>query len=170
MLSKTKIELTDEEVTSLNEVALKYEGGSEFDIPNILIDFPSVLEKVNANIDAYLPSSYVKYMTQSWSVNIKPGKKSQVNLHNHGYTHFSFVFYTTANQGCPLVLMDMNNLTFRVDVDFGDFIILPNYYQHQIEPNVVTENRICFAGDIIVTEHEHENSTYLPPIHNWCRL
>jgi hypothetical protein len=69
-----------------------------------------------------------------------------------------------------LIIRDVNNIEFEVDVKVNDFIILPNYLIHYIKPDMSKNQRISFAGDLILTEKEYKSSMFLPPISNWTKL
>jgi len=170
MYWKTKVDLNSDELTALNNFASEFEGSSEEKVPNCLNQFPSVLQKINQKIDEYLPKDYDKYLAQSWCISIPKDFSIPVNPHNHGYSHFSFVFYTKVSEASPLIIRDVNNIEFEVDVKVNDFIILPNYLIHYIKPNVNKNERISFAGDLILTEKEYKSSMFLTPISNWTKL
>ena len=55
MIWQSTIDLTDDERAQLNVFAKQYEGSSEETVPNVLRQFPSVLEKISNLIDSYLP-------------------------------------------------------------------------------------------------------------------
>ena len=171
MYWKSKINLDQNELHLLNNFASKYIGGSEYEIPNALIQFPTVLNKVNKKINEYLPKEYSKYLTQSWSIHIPVGGHIPINAHNHGYAHFSFIFYTMSNGLHPLIIKDINNIEWEVTVKTNDFIILPNYLMHFIKPSEKTkEHRTSFAGDLVLTDTKYYNSMFLTPISNWHKL
>ena len=170
MIWQSTIDLTDDERAQLNVFAKQYEGSSEETVPNVLRQFPSVLEKINNLIDSYLPKKYKKYLVQSWAIN---GAKDTIitsNPHNHGYSHFNFIFYTQSNGENSLVLRDANNLEFRLKLKTNDFIILPPQQIHMIEIGKIVADRISFVGDIILTEVEYKSSMFLPPMNIWQEL
>ena len=68
MLWETTIDFSKEELDTLNNFAIQYEGSSEEKVPNILLNFPFALEKINVLLDNYLPEDYEKYLVQSWSI------------------------------------------------------------------------------------------------------
>jgi hypothetical protein len=170
MYWKTEIDLNKTELNKLNDFASEFKGSSEEEVPNCLNQFPSVLQKINQKIDEYLPKDYDKYLAQSWCISLPKEFSVPSNPHNHGYSHFSFVFYTEVNEALPLIIRDVNNIEFEVDVKVNDFIILPNYLIHYIKPDMSKNQRISFAGDLILTEKEYKSSMFLPPISNWTKL
>ena len=170
MYWKSEIDLTDLEINELNLFASKYEGSSEKAVPNALVQFPSVLKKINDKIDEYLPKDYSKYLAQSWSIYVPEEFSVPNNPHNHGYCHFNFVFYTKTCKDAPLIIRDVNNLEWEIEVKTKDFIIIPNYLIHYIKPGIHSKERISFAGDIVLTEIEYKSSMFLPPMENWKEL
>lgn len=170
MYWKSRINLNLKELRLLNEFASNYEGSSEMEVPNALTKFPLVLNKINEKIDEYLPKNYSKYLVQSWSINVLKDMEIPLNPHNHGYSHFSFVFYTMSNGLHPLIIRDVNNIEWEVKVETNDFIVIPNYLIHYIKPEKANEQRISFAGDLILTETKYKSSMFLTPISNWHKL
>ena len=47
---------------------MQHEGTSEEKVPNVLLNFPFALEKVNPLLNDYLSKEYEKYLVQSWSI------------------------------------------------------------------------------------------------------
>ena len=92
MLWETTIDFSKEELDTLNNFASQYEGSSEEKVPNILLNFPFALEKINVLLDNYLPEDYEKYLVQSWSIYTPKGYQVFNNPHDHGYCHFSLFF------------------------------------------------------------------------------
>ena len=171
MYWKSKINLDENELYLLNEFANKHVGTSEFKVPNALTQFPSVLNKINKKINEYLPEDYDKYLAQSWSICLTKDMFIQPNPHNHGYSHFSFIFYTMSEGLDPLIIRDVNNIQWEITVKTNDFLIIPNYIIHFIKPgDAAKEHRISFAGDLILTETEYKSSMFLTPISNWYKL
>lgn len=176
MIWQSTIDLTDEEKNLLNTFARQYEGSSEQYAPNIVSQFPSVLDKVNKKIDEYLlektkvSNKYVKYLVQSWSINIVKNATPPFNPHKHGYCHFNFVFYTENTGELSLVLVDSNNIETEYFLKTNDFIILSSDQIHRIQQNQPSSERISFAGDIILTEKVYKSSLFLPPVNIWKEL
>ena len=170
MIWQSTIDLTDDERAQLNVFAKQYEGSSEETVPNVLRQFPSVLEKISNLIDSYLPKKYKKYLVQSWAINVAKDTVITSNPHNHGYSHFNFIFYTQSNGENSLVLRDANNLEFKLKLKTNDFIILPPQQIHMIEIGKIVADRISFVGDIILTEVEYKSSMFLPPMNVWQEL
>ena len=148
MIWRSTIDLTDAERLALNIFAKQYEGSSEEAVPNALKQFPSVLEKINSLVDSYLPKKYKKYLVQSWAINVAKDTVITSNPHNHGYSHFNFIFYTQSNGENSLVLRDANNLEFKLKLKTNDFIILPPQQIHMIEIGKIVADRISFVGDL----------------------
>tara|TARA_R100000278_G_C5438104_1_gene152707 strand:- start:50 stop:565 length:516 start_codon:yes stop_codon:yes gene_type:complete len=170
MLWETTIDFSKEELDTLNNFAIQYEGSSEEKVPNILLNFPFALEKINILLNNYLPKDYEKYLVQSWSIFTPKGYQVHSNPHNHGYCHFSFIFYTKSLGDTALILKDANNLEFRKNFKTKDFIIIPPQQIHMIEIGEVKSDRVSFVGDILLTEKEYKSSMFLPPINNWKKL
>ena len=170
MIWRSTIDLTDTERLALNIFAKQYEGSSEEIVPNALRQFPSVLEKVNNLIDSYLPRKYKKYLVQSWSINVAKDTVITSNPHNHGYSHFNFIFYTESDGENCLILRDANNLEFKLKLKTNEFIILPPQQIHMIEIGKIKSDRISFVGDVILTETEYTSSMFLPPVNIWQEL
>ena len=170
MIWRSIIDLTDAERLALNIFAKQYEGSSEEIVPNALRQFPSVLEKVNNLIDSYLPKKYKKYLVQSWSINAAKDTVITSNPHNHGYSHFNFIFYTESDGENCLILRDANNLEFKLKLKTNEFIILPPQQIHMIEIGKDKSDRISFVGDVILTETEYKSSMFLPPVNIWQEL
>ena len=176
MIWQSTIDLTDDERAQLNAFARQYEGSSEEFHPNVIAQFPSVLDKVNRKIDEYLPEktevldTYHKYLTQSWSINVAKDTVITSNPHNHGYSHFNFIFYTESDGENCLILRDANNLEFRLKLKTNEFIILPPQQIHMIEIGKIKSDRISFVGDVILTETEYKSSMFLPPVNIWQEL
>ncbi len=170
MIWQSTIDLTNEERTQLNTFARQHQGSSEEAVANVLRQFPSVLEKVNKLLNTYLPKKYKKYLVQSWSINVAKDTVVPCNPHNHGYSHFNFIFYTESNGENSLVLRDANNLEFKLKLKTNDFIILPPQQIHMIEMGKIVADRISFVGDVILTEVEYKSSMFLPPMNIWQEL
>ena len=62
---ETTIDFNKDELDTLNNFAIQYEGSSEEKVPNILLNFLFALEKINVLLDNYLPKDYEKYLVQS---------------------------------------------------------------------------------------------------------
>tara|TARA_B100000212_G_C26987425_1_gene369287 strand:+ start:16 stop:546 length:531 start_codon:yes stop_codon:yes gene_type:complete len=176
MIWQSTIDLTDDERAELNAFARQYQGSSEHFSPNALLHFPNVLDKVNKKIDEYLLEKtkvldkYVKYLVQSWSINIPKNDTPPFNPHKHGYCHFNFVFYTENTGELSLVLTDSNTMETEYFLKTNDFIILSSDQIHRIQQNQPSSERISFAGDIILTEKMYRSSLFLPPINIWKEL
>ena len=176
MIWQSTIDLTDDERAQLNAFARQYEGSSEEFHPNVIAQFPSVLDKVNKKIDEYLPEktevldTYHKYLTQSWSINVAKNSMTPFNPHKHGYCHLSFVFYTESSGDIPLVLTDCNNLETSYYLKTNDFIMISPEQIHRIQDGHAPSERISFAGDLILTEKTYRSSLFLPPLKIWQQL
>ena len=170
MIWQSTIDLTDDERAQLNVFAKQFEGSSEETVPNVLRQFPSVLEKISNLIDSYLPKKYKKYLVQSWAINLTKDTVIPYNPHNHGYSHFNFIFYTESDGENCLVLRDANNLEFKLKLKTNEFIILPPQQIHMIDIGKAKSDRISFVGDVILTETEYKSSMFLPPVNIWQEL
>jgi len=138
----------------------------------ILNEYPDVLYKLKKVLERYVDTNIFNFnLAKSWGC-LNTVNTPDTRLHGHGYCHFGFVFYTAKNETSNIVFKDLNNLEFEVKASENEIIVFPGYLMHYIRGGN-TEDRISFAGDILVTYKEtpeQNYSEYLTPIQTWIQL
>jgi len=166
-----KLNLDNLTLKQLNDKAKSYGVTSEEAQVQILDEFPNVLSAITEKIDLYVGNKHDKYLVQSWSLNWEKNSEQVLPMHNHGFAHINFVLYTSKEKNnSPLIIRDINNLEKEIDCETNDLLILPNHLTHYVRNQVSKENRICYAGDIILTTKYHKQGLHLSPIQYWKQL
>ena len=171
MYWKSSVNLDTEQLTLLNNVAEQYSWTSEPYEPNILIQFPDVLKKISVLLDEYLKEKskiFKKTLVMSWLMNQREGTNMGMLPHRHAYASLSFVFYTMSNGDNPLIVRDGNDIEYEIESKTNDFIILSSDLIHfPKNGGPLKEARISYAGDILLTQLNYENSNSLSPKEVW---
>ena len=166
-----KLDLDADTLKQLNDKAISFGLTSEEEHVQILDEFPNVLSAIAEKLDLYVGNNYDKHLVQSWSMNWDKDSEQLHPTHNHGFAHLNFVLYTSKQKNnSPLIIRDINNLEKEIDCETNDLLILPGHVTHYVRNQMCDTNRICYAGDIILTNKYDKQGLSLAPIKYWKQL
>ena len=117
------------------------------------------------------------FITKSWVAYTEKGE--HIASHDHGASHFSFVYYVQINENhSPLTFYEPTNRFYMPDAtewneqnhqnvtinnEPGQLIVFPSWLKHGTQKTKETSPRISISGDIIMTAGENKISEILIP-------
>ena len=117
------------------------------------------------------------FITKSWVAYTEKGE--HITAHDHGASHFSFVYYVKINKNhSPLTFYeptqrfympdatewnDQNHQNVTINNEPGQLIVFPSWLKHGTQKTEETSPRISISGDIIMTAGENKISEILIP-------
>lgn len=117
------------------------------------------------------------YITKSWVAYTEKGE--HITAHDHGASHFSFVYYVQINENhSPLTFYEPTNRFYMPDAtewneqnhqnvtinnEPGQLIVFPSWLKHGTKKTQESSPRISISGDIIMTAEKNKVSEILLP-------
>ena len=110
-----------------------------------------------------------RFSVEGWANLLRQG--GYYNVHNHGNSHWSGVYYVTGNPPVPghpmsgklefvdprpaATMLMLDNLTIYgrqlLDPQPGTMVLFPSWLQHQVHPYFGSDERISIAFNVVVT-------------------
>ena len=117
------------------------------------------------------------FITKSWVAYTEKGE--HIASHDHGASHFSFVYYVQINENhSPLTFYEPTNRFYMPDAtewneqnhqnvtinnEPGQLIVFPSWLKHGTKKTQENSPRISISGDIIMTAEKNKVSEILLP-------
>ena len=117
------------------------------------------------------------FITKSWVAYTEKGE--HIASHDHGASHFSFVYYVLINKNhSPLTFYeptqrfympdaikwnDQNHQNLEITTNPGQLIIFPSWLKHGTKKTEEDSPRVSISGDIIMTSQKNKVSEILIP-------
>ena len=117
------------------------------------------------------------FITKSWVAYTEKGE--HITAHDHGASHFSFVYYVQINENhSPLTFYEPTNRFYMPDAtewneqnhqnvtinnEPGQLIVFPSWLKHGTKKTQENSPRISISGDIIMTAEKNKVSEILLP-------
>jgi len=143
--------------------------------------FNKFFNSLQINLNIFLNNLKYKnvnyYITKSWVAYTEKGE--HISAHDHGASHFSFVYYILKNKNHSSITFyepnqkfympdatewnDQNHQNLLINNEPGQLIIFPSSLKHGTEKTEESSPRISISGDIIMTSKVNTISEILIP-------
>ena len=145
--------------------------------------------ELKTNLNVFLNNLKYKnvdyFITKSWVAYTEKGE--HIAAHDHGASHFSFVYYVKKNKNHSSITFyepnqrfympdatewnDQNHQNVLINNEPGQLIIFPSSLKHGTEKTKEQSPRISISGDIIMTSEMNKVSEILiPNPQTWVKL
>ena len=125
------------------------------------------------------------FITKSWVAYTEKGE--HIAAHDHGASHFSFVYYVLINKNhSPLTFYEpvqrfympdatkwneQNHQNVEISTNPGQLIIFPSWLKHGTKKTEENSSRISISGDVLMTSGKNKVSEILiPNPATWMKL
>jgi len=125
------------------------------------------------------------FITKSWVAYTEKGE--HIAAHDHGASHFSFVYYVLINKNhSPLTFYEpvqrfympdatkwneQNHQNVEISTNSGQLIIFPSWLKHGTKKTEENSPRISISGDVLMTSQKNKVSEILiPNPATWMKL
>ena len=143
--------------------------------------FNKFFNSLQINLNIFLNNLKYKnvnyYITKSWVAYTEKGE--HISAHDHGASHFSFVYYILKNKNHSSITFyepnqrfympdatewnDQNHQNLLINNEPGQLIIFPSSLKHGTEKTEESSPRMSISGDIIMTSKVNTISEILIP-------
>tara|TARA_R110000851_G_scaffold297952_1_gene453387 strand:- start:417 stop:1118 length:702 start_codon:yes stop_codon:yes gene_type:complete len=151
--------------------------------------FNNFFSELKINLNVFLNNLKYKnvdyFITKSWVAYTEKGE--HIAAHDHGASHFSFVYYVQKNKNHSSITFyepnqrfympdatewnDQNHQNVLINNEPGQLIIFPSSLKHGTEKTKEQSPRISISGDIIMTSEMNKVSEILiPNPQTWVKL
>lgn len=151
--------------------------------------FNKFFNSLQINLNLFLNNLKYKnvnyYITKSWVAYTEKGE--HISAHDHGASHFSFVYYILKNKNHSSITFyepsqrfympeatewnDQNHQNILINNEPGQLIIFPSSLKHGTQKTEEPSPRISISGDIIMTSETNAISEILiPNPETWKKL
>ena len=151
--------------------------------------FNNFFTELKINLNVFLNNLKYKnvdyFITKSWVAYTEKGE--HIAAHDHGASHFSFVYYVQKNKNHSSITFyepnqrfympdatewnDQNHQNVLINNEPGQLIIFPSSLKHGTEKTKEQSPRISISGDIIMTSEMNKVSEILiPNPQTWVKL
>lgn len=171
---KNSIVLTDDEVTyaKTSDISIESNLGSFYSSDSQVLNNEiyfnlrnDIMSHVNRYAKEVLRINQELYICLSWFTRSPPG--SQIHRHSHRNSFLSGTLYITEaspikfwskhtpifNEFFDLTAEEyniFNSSSWSLPVEKNDLLIWPSYFEHSVEPNEMTTDRISLAFNIFI--------------------
>ena len=143
--------------------------------------FNNFFNELKINLNTFLQNLKYKdvnyFITKSWVAYTDKG--DHISAHDHGASHFSFVYYVLKNKNHSSITFyepsqrfympeatewnDQNHQSLSINNEPGQLIIFPSSLKHGTQKTEEPSPRISISGDIIMTSKTNKVSEILIP-------
>jgi|TARA_X000001382_G_C3111771_1_gene160164 uncharacterized protein (TIGR02466 family) len=181
---KTGYAFTSDKAGSLNSFEALY--GDQLQLNK---KFDKFFNSLQVNLNIFFNNLKYKnvdyFITKSWVAYTEKGE--HISAHDHGASHFSFVYYVLKNNNHSSITFyepnqrfympeatewnDQNHQSILIKNEPGQLIIFPSSLKHGTQKTEESSPRISISGDIIMTSKVNTISEILIPNPNtWKKL
>tara|TARA_R110000851_G_scaffold259937_1_gene412471 strand:+ start:56 stop:742 length:687 start_codon:yes stop_codon:yes gene_type:complete len=151
--------------------------------------FKSFFDELKINLNTFLENLKYKnvnyFITKSWVAYTDKG--DHISAHDHGASHFSFVYYVLKNKNHSSLTFyepsqrfympeatewnEQNHQNLLINNESGQLVIFPSSLKHGTKKTEEKSPRISISGDIIMTSEINKVSEILiPNPATWMKL
>ena len=143
--------------------------------------FNNFFENLEEQLNVFLNNLNYKdvdyFITKSWVAYTEKGE--HIAAHDHGASHFSFVYYVLINKNHSALTFyepnqrfympdavkwnNQNHQNVEISTNSGQLIIFPSWLKHGTKKTEENSPRISISGDIIMTSKKNKVSEILIP-------
>ena len=151
--------------------------------------FKNFFNELKINLNIFLNKLKYKnvdyFITKSWVAYTDKG--DHISAHDHGASHFSFVYYVLKNKNHSSITFyepsqrfympeatewnEQNHQNLLINNEPGQLVIFPSSLKHGTQKTEEKSPRISISGDIIMTSEKNKVSEILiPNPATWIKL